>query len=295
MSSNRPHDDDPLAPHRGRLLGLAYRMLGSRSDAEDVVQDAYLRFAGAQDVHNPEAFLVTVVTRLCLDRLKSAKAQREVYVGPWLPEPVFDAEGLSADAATELADDLSFALLLALDRLSPLERAAFLLHDVFDTPFPEIAAMLERTEAACRQLASRARRAVRDDRPAPVATPDNYMRLLQAFGEAVTSGNIAGLAELLREDAVAITDGGGRKTAARNPITGADKIARFFIGLAAKNADHVIRVEPAMINGAIGALLYLDGELDHTLSMAIDGDKIAAIYIVRNPDKLRHVPITTAH
>jgi len=290
MSSNRPHDDDPLAPHRGRLLGLAYRMLGSRSDAEDVVQDAYLRFAGAQDVHNPEAFLVTVVTRLCLDRLKSAKAQREVYIGPWLPEPVFDAEGLSAEAATELADDLSFALLLALDRLSPLERAAFLLHDVFDTPFPEIAAMLERTEAACRQLASRARRAVRDDRPAPVATPDNYARLLQAFGEAVTSGNIAGLAELLREDAVAITDGGGRKTAARNPIIGADKIARFFIGLAAKNADHVIRVEPAMINGAIGALLYLDGELDSTMSMAIETNRIAAIYIVRNPDKLRHAP-----
>ena len=293
MSSSRPHDEDPLAPHRGRLLGLAYRMLGSRSDAEDIVQDAYLRFAGAQDVHNPEAFLVTVVTRLCLDRLKSARAQREIYVGPWLPEPVFDAEGLSADAATELADDLSFALLLALDRLSPLERAAFLLHDVFDTPFPEIAAMLERTEAACRQLASRARRAVRDDRPAPVATPDNYARLLQAFGEAVTSGNIAGLAELLREDAVAITDGGGRKTAARNPIIGADKIARFFIGLAAKNAGHDIRVEPAMINGAIGALLYLDGELDHTMSMAISGEQIAAIYIVRNPDKLRHLP--TAH
>ena len=290
MSSNRPHDNDPLAPHRGRLLGLAYRMLGSRSDAEDIVQDAYLRFAGAQDVHNAEAFLVTVVTRLCLDRLKSARAQREVYVGPWLPEPVFDAEGLSADAATELADDLSFALLLALDRLSPLERAAFLLHDVFDTPFSEIAAMLDRTEAACRQLATRARRAVRDERPAPAATPDNHARLLQAFGEAVTSGNVARLAELLREDAVAITDGGGRKTAARNPIQGADKIARFFIGLAAKNAGHEIRVEPTMINGAIGALLYLDGELDHTMSMAISGEKIAAIYIVRNPDKLRHAP-----
>ena len=287
-SSNRPHDNDPLAPHRGRLLGLAYRMLGSRSDAEDVVQDAYLRFAGAQDVHNAEAFLVTVVTRLCLDRLKSARAQREVYVGPWLPEPVFDAEGLSADAATELADDLSFALLLALDRLSPLERAAFLLHDVFDTPFPEIAAMLDRSEASCRQLASRARRAVRNDRPAPAKAPDNHARLLQAFGEAVASGNVAQLAELLRADAVALTDGGGRKTAARNPIVGADKIARFFIGLAAKNAGHDIRVEPAMINGAFGALLYLDGELDHTMSMAIDGDKIAAIYIVRNPDKLRH-------
>jgi len=288
MSSNRLHDDDPLAPHRGRLLGLAYRMLGSRSDAEDVVQDAYLRFAGAQDVHNAEAFLVTVVTRLCLDRLKSARAQREVYIGPWLPEPVFDAEGLSADAATELADDLSFALLLALDRLSPMERAAFLLHDVFDTPFPEIAAMLDRTEAACRQLASRARRAVRDDRPAPAAAPENHAYLLQAFSEAVASGDIRRLAELLREDAVAITDGGGRKFAARNPIKGADKVARFFIGLAAKTAGHDVRIEPAVINGAVGALLYLDGELDLTLSMAISGDKIAAIYIVRNPDKLRH-------
>jgi RNA polymerase sigma-70 factor (ECF subfamily) len=295
MSSNRPHDGDPLAPHRGRLLGLAYRMLGSRSDAEDVVQDAYLRFAGAQDVHNAEAFLVTVVTRLCLDRLKSARAQREVYVGPWLPEPVFDAEGLSADTATELADDLSFALLLALDRLSPMERAAFLLHDVFDTPFSEIAAMLDRTEASCRQLASRARRAVRDERPPPAAAPDSHARLLQAFGEAVASGNVARLAELLRADAVALTDGGGRKMAARNPIVGAEKIARFFIGLAAKNAGHDIRIEPAMINGAFGALLYLDGELDHTMSMAISGEKIAAIYIVRNPDKLRHLPTAAAH
>ena len=295
MSSNRPHDDDPLAPHRGRLLGLAYRMLGSRSDAEDVVQDAYLRFAGAQDVHNAEAFLVTIVTRLCLDRLKSAKAQREIYVGPWLPEPVFDAEGLSADAATELADDLSFALLLALDRLSPMERAAFLLHDVFDTPFSEIAAMLDRTEASCRQLASRARRAVRDNRPAPVATPDSHARLLQAFSDAVASGDVRQLAELLREDAVAITDGGGRKFAARNPIIGADKVARFFIGLAGKTAGHDVRIAPAVINGAVGALLYLDGELDLTLSMAIDGEKIAAIYVVRNPDKLRHLPAAGMH
>jgi RNA polymerase sigma-70 factor (ECF subfamily) len=295
MSSNRLHDGDPLAPHRGRLLGLAYRMLGSRSDAEDVVQDAYLRFAGAQDVHNPEAFLVTIVTRVCLDRLKSAKAQREVYIGPWLPEPVFDAEGLSAEAATELADDLSFALLLALDRLSPMERAAFLLHDVFDTPFCEVAAMLDRTEAACRQLASRARRAVRDERPPPGATPDSHARLLQAFNDAVASGNVRQLAELLREDAVAITDGGGRKFAARNPIIGADKVARFFIGLAGKTAGQNVRIEPAVINGAVGALLYLDGELDLTLSMAIDGEKIAAIYVVRNPDKLRHLPVAATH
>jgi RNA polymerase sigma-70 factor, ECF subfamily len=295
MSSNRPHDHDPLAPHRGRLLGLAYRMLGSRSDAEDVVQDAYLRFAGAQDVRNAEAFLVTIVTRLCLDRLTSAKAQREVYVGPWLPEPVFDSEDLSAESATELADDLSYALLLALDRLSPMERAAFLLHDVFDTPFSEVAAMLDRTEAACRQLASRARRAVRDNRPAPAATPDSHARVLQAFSDAVASGNVRQLAELLREDAVALTDGGGRKFAARNPIIGADKVARFFIGLAGKIAGQNVRIEPAVINGAVGALLYLDGELDLTLSMAISGEKIAAIYIVRNPDKLRHLPAAGMH
>jgi RNA polymerase sigma-70 factor (ECF subfamily) len=295
MSSNRPHNVDPLAPYRRRLLGLAYRMLGSRSDAEDVVQDAYLRFAGAQGIHNPEAFLVTVVTRLCIDRLKSASTQREVYVGPWLPEPVFDAESLSADTATELADDLSFALLLALDRLTPQERAAFLLHDIFEVPFAEIAGMLDRTEPTCRQLAARARRAVRDQRPAPLAPPDQHAKLLAAFCEAVASGDLSRLTGLLREDAIAVTDGGGRKPAALNPIMGADKVARLFIGLAGKNAGRDIRIEPAMINGAVGALLYMDGELDHSLSMAIDGDRIAAIYIVRNPDKLRHAPAPAAH
>jgi RNA polymerase sigma-70 factor (ECF subfamily) len=293
MSSSKRRENDPIAPYRRRLLGLAYRMLGSRTDAEDVVQDAYLRFVDAQDVRNPEAFLVTVVTRLCLDRLKSAKAQREIYVGPWLPEPVFDTDGLSAEAATEFANDLSFALLLALDRLSPLERAAFLLHDVFEIPFAEIAAMIGRSEPACRQLATRARRAVRDERPAPTATPDDHALLLKAFMEAVASGDLSQLTGLLREDAVAVTDGGGRKSAALNPIMGADKVARFFIGVAGKIAGRDIRTEPAMINGSIGALLYLDGELDHSLSIAIDGDRIAAIYLVRNPDKLRHAPAPT--
>ena len=294
MSSSKLHEPDPLAPYRRRLLGLAYRMLGTRSDAEDVVQDAYLRFAAAEGVRNPEAFLVTIVTRVCLDRLKSAKAQREMYVGPWLPEPVFDADGLSADAATELADDLSFALMLALDRLSPLERAAFLLHDVFDRPFKELAATLDRSEAACRQLATRARRAVRQARPAPRTAPDTHARLLRAFCEAAASGDVSALAGLLREDAIAISDGGGRKTAALNPIKGAQKIIRFLIGLAGKNADRDIRIVPMLINGSAGALLYFDGEVDHTLSVAIDGEqeKIAAIYVVRNPDKLRHAPVT---
>jgi len=266
-------------------------MLGSRSDAEDVVQDAYLRFVGAQDVRNPEAFLVTIVTRLCLDRLKSAKAQREIYVGPWLPEPVFDADSLSADRATELADDLSFALLLALDRLSPLERAAFLLHDVFDTPFADIADMLDRSEAACRQLAARARRTVRDERPAPIAAPPgSHARLLHAFAEAAAGGDMSRLIGLLCEDAVLIADSGGHKSAPLNQLLGADRIARFFIGVANKNANRDVRIVPMIINGTAGALLYLDGEIDHTVSMAIDGERIAAIYLVRNPDKLRHAP-----
>jgi RNA polymerase sigma-70 factor (ECF subfamily) len=295
MSSRKPPDPDPVAPHRGRLLGLAYRMLGSRSDAEDVVQDAYLRLATAQDVRNVEALLVTIVTRLCLDRLKSAKAQREVYVGPWLPEPVFDAGGLSPDTATELADDLSFALMLTLDRLSPLERAAFLLHDVFDRPFSDVAQILERSEAACRQLATRARRAVRESRLTPPAPPDRHATLLRAFCEAASSGDISALAALLRDDAIAISDGGGRKTAALNPIRGADKIIRFLLGIAGKNAGHEIRAVPKTINGSAGAVVFMDGEIDHTLSVAIDGSqgKIAAIYVVRNPDKLHHVPLTS--
>jgi len=292
MSSERPRERDALAPYRARLLGLAYRMLGSKSDADDVLQDAYLRFAEAQDVRNPEAFLVTVVTRLCLDRLKSARARREVYVGPWLPEPIVDAAAMSPDAATELADDLSFALLLALDRLSPLERAAFLLHDVFDMPFGDVARTLDRTEAACRQLATRARQAVRKERPAPPAPPESHAKLLAAFHEAATSGDVAKLASLLRADAIMLSDGGGRKIAALNPILGADKIARFFVGVMRKNASqHKIRIEPATINGSFGALVYLDDEFDQTISLAINSEKIAAIYMVRNPDKLRHVSV----
>jgi len=266
-------------------LGWPIACSGSRSDADDVVQNAYIRFAGAQDVHNPEAFLVTVVTRLCLDRLKSAKSAARNLRRPLAARAGVRCGGLAADAATELADDLSFALLLAVDRLSPLERAAFLLHDVFDVPFSEIARMLDRTRPPAGNWRRRARRAVRDTRPAPAATPDSHARLLSAFSEAVASGDVSRLAGLLRADAVAVTDGGGRKTAALKEIMGADKVARFFIALAAKNAGRDVRIQPTMINGTVGALLYMDGEVDHTLSMAIDGDRIAAIYIVRNPDK----------
>jgi RNA polymerase sigma-70 factor (ECF subfamily) len=266
-------------------------MLGSREDAEDVVQDAWLRLAGAAEVRNAEAFLVTTVTRLCLDRLKSARARREIYVGPWLPEPVLDTEALSPHAATELADDLSFALLLTLERLSPAERAAFLLHDVFDMPFADVAATMERSEEACRQLAARARRAVRAARAPRTSPAAQHERLLAAFIGAVGSGDVAGLTALLCEDAVALSDGGGRKAAALNPIHGANRVARFFIGLARKQqaAGRALSLTPARINGAPGLLVFLDGVLDQTLAIEVCNDRILAIYLVRNPEKLRRL------
>lgn len=282
---------DPFETHRGRLLGLAYRMLGSRADAEDVVQDGWLRWCAADrtSIENAEAYLVTIVTRLCLDRLKSARATREIYVGPWLPEPIPDADALSPHAATELADDLSFALLLALERLSPLERAAFLLHDVFDEPFAEVAAALGRSEAAVRQLAARARKAVRDERAARHTSPDAHARLLAAFTSALASRDAAQLKAVLREDVVMLTDGGGRKPAALNPIRGADRVARFFFGLLRKFEARGVTISaaPATLNGAPGLLVYLNGNLDQALTLSVDQDGIAALYSVRNPDKLR--------
>lgn len=281
---------DPFEANRGRLLGLAYRMLASRADAEDAVQDAWLRWSDADHgaIANAEAYLVTVVTRICLDRLKSARHKREIYVGPWLPEPIADTEALSPHAATELADDLSFALLLALERLSPLERAAFLLHDVFDEPFSDIATALGRSEAAVRQLAARARKSVREEHAAREASPEAHARLLSAFTAAIANHDPAQLMAVLREDAVVMTDGGGRKLAALNPIHGADRVARFFVGLLRKFEARggSISVEPATFNGAPGLLIYVDGALDQALTLSVDGERIAAIYAVRNPDKL---------
>lgn len=280
---------DAFEPLRGRLTGLAYRMLASRADAEDAVQDAFLRWSAADRaaVENAEAYLVRVVTRICLDKLKSAQARREVYVGPWLPEPVLDAEALSPERRTELADDLSFALLLALDRLSPLERAAFLLHDVFDAPFSEVAATLERSEAACRQLATRARKAVRAQRPAPAPTHE-HERLLAAFAQAAVSGDLTALKALLAEDVVLLSDGGGRKIAALNPIRGADNIARFIAGIVRKlNATNAqTGAQVSLVNGAPALMLYLNGELDQVQMIAVENGRIAALYLVRNPEKL---------
>ena len=292
MSNSLEHDETrTFEAHRSALTGLAYRMLGSRAEAEDVVQDAFLRWHAADRaaIEQPRGFLGTVVTRLCLDRMKSAQARREVYVGQWLPEPVVD-EALDADNASELAHDLSVALMLVLERLSPLERASFLLHDVFGLDFAEVARALGRSEAACRQLAARARAHIETGRPRFSASREEGRRLATAFTTALQSGDVATLTKYLAEDAVLYTDGGGKRAAALNPIYGADKILRFFAGIGAKNpALAMIELRSATINGLPGFVFReQDGSID-TMAFEHRDARIVAIYAVRNPDKLRHV------
>jgi RNA polymerase sigma-70 factor (ECF subfamily) len=293
---------DPSAtfePHRRRLLGLAYRMLGSMAEAEDAVQETYLRWHDADrtSVEDPKAFLMTTTTRICLDVLKSARARRERYVGPWLPDPVTDTARLAPDAQTELAEDLSVALLLALDRLSPLERAALLLHDVFDYSFSQVADALGRNEAACRQLASRARTRVRDARPKRLmparrgssSIDPRHAELVSAFITASRSGDIAALTHLLTSDARVISDGGGKVPAALNVIEGADRVAAFLAGVVRKGWTDEMSVRFDTINGLPGLIVAGPSGLIQTMAFEIEDGLVRAIYVVRNPDKLRHL------
>jgi RNA polymerase sigma-70 factor (ECF subfamily) len=297
---------DPAAsfePHRRRLLGLAYRMLGSMADAEDAVQETYLRWHGVDrnNVSEPRAFLMTTTTRICLDMLTSARARREEYVGPWLPEPVVDTAALAPDSRTELAEDLSVALLLTLDRLSPLERAAFLLHDVFDFSFREVAVALERSEAASRQLAARARAHVRAARPrgttAPPVRPGEmeakHKQLLSAFAAATQAGDLEALTQMLASDVRVVTDGGGKVRAALNVIDGADRVARFLVDVTRKRPGQWWRedftVRFATVNGLPGVIVDAPEGSVQTSAFEIEGNLIRALYIVRNPDKLRHL------
>ncbi len=292
MSTDHATLEAAFKAHGGRLLGLAYRMLGSRADAEDIVQETWLRVSSSTArIKDAEAYLVTVATRLCLDQLKSARARRVNYVGPWLPEPIFSTAELSPATATELADDLSFALLLTLETLTPPERAAFLLHDVFDLPFADIADTLGKSEAACRQLATRARKAVRSRRPSQAAPPEAYKNLTSRFFETLENGDIDGLKELLQEEVVLYTDGGGVKTAALNPIRGGDKVARFFLGIARKSKIQAtsIRLSGAIINGQPGILIFVDDRLDQTFSINVEDNRISTIYMVGNPEKLDYL------
>lgn len=276
---------------RPLLVRHAYRMLGQYVDAEDAVQDAYLRWSDARSrdaIEDDRAYLRTIVTRLCLDRLRSARAKREVYVGPWLPEPVL-SEDCDPQSAATLADDISFALLLALERLAPLERAAFLLHDVLDVPFPEIAQTLGRSEPAVRKLASRAREHVRDANRAAVTTREEAERLRDAFLAALNADDAAALSGLLTEDAVFTGDGGGKVPSATVPVAGRDRVTQFLLGVRRKGAAQIRRIEMVTLNGLPGFALFSDAGLDQTVALEIRDGRIAAMYGVRNPDKLKTV------
>lgn len=270
---------------RPRLRALAYRFLGSVADAEDVIQTAWLRWEGVDRgaVEDAEGYLLRIVARLCLDELKSARRRRETYIGPWLPEPVVETDPLAGRAA---AEEVSVALMLALERLSPLERAAFLLHDVFGSDFEEVAATLRRSPAAVRQLAARARTHVQEARPRFPVTPEEGQRIAGAFRAAVETGDAAVFGRLLAEDAVLRTDGGGVVTAAINPVVGRDRVARFFAGLARKarmGRDH----SPAWINGLPGYVTRFEDGSVQTTALEIEAGLIRAVYVVRNPEKLR--------
>ena len=274
---------------RSRLTRLAYRMLGSVAEAEDAVQDAWPRWAGANHatIDEPAAWLVRVVTRLCLDRLRAARARRETYVGPWLPEPLIEE---LAEDPLERAEDVSVAFLLALQRLSPLERAAFLLHDVFDADYAALAKTLGREEAACRQLLSRARAHLKEARPRFSVPRDEAARLAAAFMDAAARNDTTALAELLAEDCVLISDGGGKRKAALRPLVGRDDVLALIRGLAWRQGwPPSGAIRPARINGYPGVVLE-DPEGVQTIAFEPDGEgHVAAIYIVRNPDKLRRV------
>jgi RNA polymerase sigma-70 factor, ECF subfamily len=286
-------DTDTFEAERPRLTGLAYRMLGSRAEAEDVVQDAWLRWnrADRSEIRSPGAWLTTTVTRLAIDRLRSARARRESYVGPWLPEPLIEPGcgelGRAPDGAAfgDGLGDISLALLLVLERLSPAERAAFLLHDVFDYDYADLAGILDRAEPACRKLVSRARAHVRAERPRFEAAPEARAKLFGAFIEAVQAGEPEGLIALLADDAALLTDGGGKARAALNPILGAQNVARFLIGVTTKfGRERTYR--PVVVNGEPGIAGYLDGALDLVATVASDGERITAVHLVLNPDKL---------
>jgi len=273
---------DPLRP---KLIRIAYRMLGSVADAEDVVQEAFLRWIDAdrQAVREPEAFLRRVVTRLCLDQLKSARHRRETYIGPWLPEPV-------VETAEEEIDDVTLPLMLALERLSPLERAAFLLHDVFGVRFDEIAETIGREPATCRQLASRARTHVRAARPRFHMPKERGLEIAAAFFAASRGGDMQQLRSLLAADVTAYADGGGKTPAAMQPIVGLEAVMQVHASLVRIFAEKMSRIERyGFINGLPGFVTIEQGDILQTTALEIEDGKIVGIYVMRNPDKLRHL------
>jgi RNA polymerase sigma-70 factor (ECF subfamily) len=291
MDTRTDHRTEIFTSLRPLLFSIAYRMLGSAADAEDVVQDAYLRWQDAPDVEirDPRAYLATIVTRLSINQLHSARSQRETYVGPWLPEPLVSEHAPDPSEPIELAESLSMAFLVMLERLSPHERAVLLLRDVFDFEYAEISRIVGKSEANCRQLLVRAKKHLGSDVPRFDVDRAQADRLIQRFTKAADSGEIEGIVAMLAEDITLWADGGGKARSALHPIHGADAVARFVAGILQRfvPADRVMR--PAEINGQPGLIAYGNRELLGALSFQIESGRIHTIYVITNPDKLRSV------
>lgn len=279
---------------RPRLFAIAYRMLGSVHEAEDALQEAYLRWHQARHdtVEQHAAYLVSLVTRLCIDLLRSAQARRVTYVGPWLPEPLMEPSTATETNPTqmvELAEDLSIAFLLMLERLDPVERAVFLLHDVFDFGYREIAEVVGKSEANCRQIDHRARTRLGRENRRKIADPAEHDRLLGTFLAAIQRGAIDELVGLLSSDAVLYSDGGGKVAAARVPIAGPEKISRTLVSFS-KTVHAGVRFEAATVNGRTGVLMYRGEVLQNVLALSIVDGRIEAVFIIANPEKFPRHP-----
>lgn len=282
---------DSFNQSRKLLFGIAYRMLGSVHDAEDIVQEAWVRWQRAETdaIANPQAFLCTMVTRMSIDLLRSARKQRVTYVGEWLPEPIALESPATAGRA-ELADSLSVAFLVMLERLNPVERAAFLLREIFDYDYPEVAGILGKSEDNCRQIVRRAKQRVQTPEPRFDAREDTRDALLDSFMAAVRGGDLPGLVGMLAGDAAIYSDHGGKASAARRTIHGAEKVAKFFIGVDTRFRPRDFACRFTWLNGAPGVIIYSGDRPETAFSLHLESDVITAIYVTRNPDKLAHLP-----
>jgi RNA polymerase sigma-70 factor (TIGR02957 family) len=283
---------DAFVAHRNLLFTVAYEMLGSAADAEDVLQETWLRWGRVDlaQVRDPRAYLVRITTRQALNRLRTTKRRKEAYVGSWLPEPLLTAPDVAEDV--ELAESVSMALLLVLETLSPTERAVFVLREAFDVSYDEIAAAVEKSPAAVRQIVHRARQHVLARRPRTVVTPAETRAALESFRRAVETGNPQALLDVLAPEVVLVADGGGHRQAALRPVTGADKVARLLFGGLGKTTG-TLAADLTVINGSPALLLRLDGEVDGVLAARVEDGRIAGLYYVRNPEKLSRVESET--
>jgi RNA polymerase sigma-70 factor (ECF subfamily) len=275
---------------RPRLYGIAYRMLGSVAESEDVVQDVWISWNGADPaaIDNVEAWLVATTTRRSIDRLRAAKARREQYTGIWIPEPMLTDDNASPEALHELSSNVSVAFLMLLERLGPEARAAFLLREVFDTDYPEIAKTIGKSEAACRQLVHRAKEQLRDERPRHAVSPDAHRNLMRRFATALSTGNFPAIRSMLAADAMLMGDGGGKVTSFPKPMVGGQRIAQLFYA-ANLRYKYGLQLRLVMINGEVALLRYLNGSLESVQTYVTDGETISQILVQRNPDKLARI------